>query len=67
MLFLDDNDIIQSPLDKMFDDLGLTGLDDKNYDNYIYKPKQSSEYFAIKNQSSFPNFRANYSVSSSSE
>ncbi|CAI4227508.1 unnamed protein product [Auanema sp. JU1783] len=43
-----DDDLLKTPLEAMYDELGLKSNDNALYRNYqVYVPKQSSEYYAI--------------------
>ena len=55
----------KSPLERMYDELGLSGIEEKTYQQYqVYAPKSSSEYFSVMH--SLPNpltAASNYRVS----
>uniref|UniRef100_A0A914ZCB1 Uncharacterized protein n=1 Tax=Panagrolaimus superbus TaxID=310955 RepID=A0A914ZCB1_9BILA len=54
----DSNDMAlldKSPLERMYDELGLSGIEQKTYQQYqVYAPKSSSEYFSVMHSSPNP-------------
>lgn len=72
----DDTFLDKSPLEKIYEEMGIKGLEQKNYNNYqivgpkssstsfqVYQPKSSAEYYHTMHSTPNPNTApANYRV-----